>query len=113
MMQKMRLEYELWCPLCESFAPNPLAIVDTTQPAGTILVQSFNRNWSVKSFEESRQTMQKEMLGYIPIKESMQSIAAGRTKSKDMLMDLSNAMKALYMDEYRVSDDVHARREAV
>jgi ABC-type uncharacterized transport system ATPase subunit len=57
--------------------------------------------------------MQKEMLGYIPIKESMQSIAAGRTKSKDMLMDLSNAMKALYMDEYRVSDDVHARREAV
>lgn len=112
-MQKMRLEYELWCPLCESFAPNPLSVDDTTQTDGAFLVQAFPRNWSVKSFEESRQTMQKELLGYIPVKESLQSIAAGRVKSKDMLMDFSNAMKALYMDEYRVSDDVHARREAV
>lgn len=112
-MQKMRLEYELWCPLCESFAPNPLAVDDTTQPAGTFLVQNFNRNVSIKSFEESRQNMQKEVLKFIPIKDTLPSIASARAKSKDVLVDFSNAMKALYMDEYRVSDAVHARREAV
>lgn len=57
--------------------------------------------------------MQEKQLGFIPIKDPLSSIASSHSKSKHILVDFSNAMKALYMDEYLVSDNVHARREAV
>jgi hypothetical protein len=56
--------------------------------------------------------MQQETLGFVPIKTPVPSIVSD-AKSMNLLNDFSNAMKALYLDEYRVSDAVHARREAV
>jgi hypothetical protein len=108
MMQKIRFEYELWCNLCESFAANPF----NTDGSSLFLLQTMNRNWSIKLFEESRHKMQQETLGFVPIKTPVPSIVSD-AKSMNLLNDFSNAMKALYLDEYRVSDAVHARREAV
>jgi hypothetical protein len=111
LLHKMRLEYDLWCPLCESFAPNPVAVDDNSSIS--FLVQTVSKSWQTKMFEDSRRNMQKEVLGFVPVKDPLPSIVASNVKSRDIFTDFSNAMTALYMDEYRVSDDVHSRREAV
>ena len=113
MMRKLRLEYELWCPLCEAFAPNPSTVNDASQSSVCFLVQTLNRQFDIKEFAESRFNMQKKQLGFIPVKDPLPAIASSHARSQHVLVDFSNAMKALYMDEYLVSEAVHARREAV
>jgi hypothetical protein len=117
----MRLEYELWCPLCESFAPNPWATAsgNTTDQHISFLVQSI-KNGDKKGFVDNRRKMQKEVLGFIPHLEKVPQVAKwARNQIKPgcdgmtVFRELSEAMNRLYIDEYEVSEDIHNRRERV
>lgn len=118
-MQKMRLEYELWCPLCEAFAPNPSTTVDEVSQQPISFLSYSSKNGQTKLFIDNRRKMQNEVLGFVPKTEAVASVAAKNSgkstesNGQKFFHDLSEAMESLYADEYQVSEYVHTRRERV
>lgn len=109
MLSKLHAEYELWCPLLEGFAANPLS---SSQPSLFLAQTSIKKN-QLQLFVDNRCRTQKQQLGFIPAKDSLQALATNSAKFMHVFNDFSNAIKTLYIDEYLVSEDVHNRREAV
>jgi hypothetical protein len=104
------LELELWCPLCESFAPSPFD----------------SERWDESHFKkcvESREKMQLDLLGFIPNSTSLEKVLSPNNWNKqnrsmdpvavEVLNRLSASMGELYQREYLVSDRIHKQRELV
>jgi len=117
---KIRLEFDLWCPLMDSFAPSPF-----NNDADSLCV-SFNEfpqhvtSSHHKKCIKNRQKMELEGMGFVPDETPLE-----RTLFKgnnNQLMDrgavhtfnsLSTAMGKLYEEKYMVSDRVLEQREMV
>lgn len=116
---KMRLEYELWCELCESFAPNPFDIDDEEKSNGA------NDNISsratkypqpithvhINKCKQSCAKMQKEILGFVPIKNMFSVIEHSKKQGPSegpsegpsgtsLCANLSKAMETIFNTEY-------------
>jgi hypothetical protein len=105
LMLKLQLEYELWCPFTESFAPLPPGVT-----SHNILKAS------VEDCRESRSKMQEQILGFIPQSRRVLSIAKdhrSRANHRKIFKDLTFAMNELYIAEYAVSEKVWKRREKI
>ena len=112
-LAKIRLEYDLWCPLTESFAPNPFSTSndELLKLPGVLAFypHSITKD-RVKECDDSVQKMQKEVMGFVPVKTK----GLNRKKNgRSYLQELSTAMNQIYMEDYAVSDQVWKRRESV
>lgn len=120
------MELELWCPLCETFAPSPFN-KDTDRL--TVNFDDFplpiNAAHSRKC-AESRQKMQLDSLGFVPSFKTLEQVLTPKEKARqgqtnrgmdptavDALNRLSASMGELYQREYMVSDQIHKQRELV
>ena len=115
-MSKMRLEYHLWCPLTETFAPNPFGT--SHHPDGILPgdVSNFPNNVTKnieKKCVDSRNKQRKELLGFIPNSSKVDTLGVRKKNNSDFLRELSSAMNQIYLEEYAVSDAVWKRREKV
>ena len=114
----MKLEYELWCPLTESFAPNPFAKVKDDESFVSIDLSSFptSAGNALLKCQESRHLMQKEVLGFIPQSRPILPSAKEyrwKKNNRNFFNEVSSAMNEIYQNEYAVSDQVMKRRENV
>lgn len=127
-LAQIRLEYELWCPFIESFAPNPYPHITSVVKADAALTQIAKLPGDLSGFpypisnqhlmkcHNSRCKMQQEVMGFIP--QSRPIIASAKDyrwkkEGRNFFKELSSAMNELYHDEYAVSDKVWKRREKV
>jgi len=123
---KLRLEHELWCPLCETFAPTP--------PNVQFINNSTSKDqeeWR-KTYKKQKQLMQKEILGFVPAdnihvetllhpaKHEQVKTIPGATPTKQpptrgsmVLQSLSISMANLYHTELSPGADFYATRERV
>lgn len=113
LLSTIRLEYELWCPLCEAFAPNPF--VETNFEASKMPgnVSAFPYPAGKEHFQmcrSSREEMQQRVLGFVPNLDGIGELTKGGT---NFFLDLSSAMNEMYTNEYAVSEKVWRRREQV
>ncbi len=100
-ISKLRMEYELWCPICEQSAPGPLKAV------------------SASSFAESKHQMQKTILGFIPdervlaFSRNKDNLVERHSKALTVLCALTTSMHAIYEIELSPSSDFYKAREKV
>ena len=123
LLSKIRLEYELYCPLCEAFAPNPFARSDDEVSKMPGDVSAFPHPVGTQHVQlcvESRRKMQLQVLGFVPKFDSIPSLISKSKKwgkkpivTLDFFEDLTSAIDNLYNDEYAVSEEVFRRREHV
>lgn len=107
----MKLEFELWCPLTESFAPNPFQAKDDD-----LFAFSNSTATTIMTCQESRHNLQKEVLGFIPQSRPILPSAKEyrwKKNNRNFFAELSSAMNEIYENEYAVSDQVLKRREKV
>lgn len=127
---RARLELELWCPLCESFAPSPF---NKDPDAICVNVDDFPQQMNPAQFRkcaDSRSKMQLESLGFVPNFTTLEQVLAPKEEKArqghkpnraggmdptavDAMNRLSAAMGELYQREYMVSDQIHRQREMV
>ena len=117
-LSKMKLEYELWCPLTESFAPNPFAKAKDNNSLISLDLSSFptSAENAVLKCQESRRKLQAEALGFIPQSRPILPSAKEyrwKKNNRNLFKELSSAMTEVYQNEYAVSDQVLKRREKV
>ncbi|KAL7454836.1 hypothetical protein ACHAWC_006435, partial [Mediolabrus comicus] len=113
LISTIRLEYELWCPLCEAFGLNPF--VKTTFVASKMPgnVSAFPYPATREHYQmcrDSKQEMQQTVLGFVPKLDSVEELSKG---SRDFFLDLSSGMNELYANEFFVSEKIWKRREQV
>lgn len=131
LLSKVRLEYKLWCPLIEKFAPNPFVPAGKGDDEALVLpgdVSAYPHTVTKKHEErcqESRARMQRELLGFVPNHSRIHGPARARTNGsaresrrekkhvRDAMRELSAAMSALFRAEYHVTDAALCRREVV
>jgi len=121
LLSKIQLEYELWCPMTEAFAPNIYASKKGSKPGPGLPgdVSAFPNPVGkdhVKKCQESRNNMQEQVLGFIPQSRQVLPSAKGyqwKKAGRNFFKELSSAMSEIYHDEYAVSDKVWKRRERV
>ena len=116
LVSTIRLEYELWCPLCDAFAPNPF--VETKFEASRMPgnVSAFPYPAGKEHYQmcrSSKEKMQQSVLGFVPKLDNVGEIAREGKKGRDFFLDLSSAMNEMYTNEYAVSEKVWRRREQV
>jgi hypothetical protein len=109
---KLRLEYELWCPLCESFATNPYEVIekignihedDHSQEIRSCRYPHPISDSHIKRCIRSREKMQRDILGFVPQKRDFPMIEHDqRIKQNGTLLcsNLSKAMEKMYNEEY-------------
>ena len=115
-LTKLRLEYELWCPICEAFAPNPFLNKQSGTSSNTGSTHVFPYPYPItpqhfRQCVQSRNEFQVSMLGFLPRTETLQQLLAhkgsavagkvigqGRpiTSGNTALQRLSTVMNRLY-----------------
>ncbi len=119
LLSKINLEFELWCPLTESFAPNPYSKKNDDANNTPIDLSSLPNSVGsvvVKMCRDSRHNMQKQNLGFIPQSRLILPSAKEyqwKRHNRNLFKELSSAMNEIYQAEYAVSDQVLKRREKV
>lgn len=121
LITKMRLEYELWCPLCEEFAvPGETGANMWYEP-----LQSLPHTITPDHFRictEARAKMQIRILGFDPNITRLENVLypnrAGKTRQMNpaavsVFNQLSAAMGHLYQDVYTTADRIHQQREMI
>ena len=120
LVTKLRLEYELWCPLCEEFAvPGDSAAKMWYEP-----LQSLPHSITADHFRlctEARSKMQLRILGFDPNTTKLESIlypARGRNRQMNpsavsVFNQLSAAMGHLYQDVYTTAERIYQQREII
>lgn len=116
LLSTIRLEYELWCPLCDAFAPNPF--VETKFEASKMPgnVSAFPYPATKEHYQmcrSNKEEMQLTVLGFVPKLDNVGELSRGGKKGRDFFLDLSSAMNEIYTNEYAVSEKVWRRREQV
>ena len=119
LITKMRLEYELWCPLCEEFAIPGEANMwyePLQNLPHTITPDHF------RQCTEARAKMQVRILGFDPNNTRLENVLypnrAGKTRQMNpaavsVFNQLSAAMGHLYQDVYTTADRIHQQREMI
>ena len=131
LVNKLRLEFELWCPLCEEFA------VPTTGEVADFKVMWYeplmNLGHSITADDfrickEARSKMQIRILGFQPNTMTLSSIVYPQSRRAQgasnctpqmsptavaVLNQLSSAMGQLYQDLYTTADRIHRQREYI
>ena len=114
---KCWLEYQLYCPFVEAFAPNPFgkAAWGIPKPPHAINQDHF------AICRGARERMQKDVLGFIPRTDTLPNVfhrlpfeRYGLDESRnpsDVVKALSDAILNVYDREYRVSPEVSQMRE--
>jgi DNA polymerase sigma len=120
LLAKIRLEYELWCPLSESFARSPW---NRNESFLCVDFQAFPQLVSQACIQQCvnrRQLLQKENLNFVPNRSTLKDLVMSSAQPQAMnrkvveaLNNLSGAMGQLYQDEYMVGDRVMQQREMV
>ncbi|KAK1736953.1 terminal uridilyltransferase [Skeletonema marinoi] len=116
LLSTMRLEYELWCPLCDAFAPIPFVKTkfEASKMPGNVSAFPYPAGKDhYQMCRSSKEEMQQTMLGFVPQVDNVGEIARGGKKGRDFFLDLSSAMNEMYTNEYAVSEKVWRRREQV
>lgn len=120
LITKMRLEYELWCPLCEEFAiPGDSDAKMWYEP-----LSSLSHTVTAEHFRfctEARSKMQLRILGFDPNKSRLDQILypkRGPNRQMDpaavnAFNQLSGAMGQLYQDVYVTADRIIQQREMI
>jgi hypothetical protein len=121
LITKMRLEYELWCPLCEEFAiPGESGANMWYEP-----LQSLPHTITPDHFRlctDARSKMQIRILGFDPNTTKLENVLypnrAARTRQMNpaavsVFNQLSAAMGHLYQDVYTTADRIHQQREMI
>jgi hypothetical protein len=121
LITKMRLEYELWCPLCEEFAiPSESGANMWYEP-----LQNLPHTITPEHFRlctEARAKMQIRILGFDPNITRLENVLypnrAGKTRQMNpaavsVFNQLSAAMGHLYQDVYTTADRIHQQREMI
>lgn len=124
-MTKIRLEIELYCPLCEAFAPSPF---NSDADALFTCMDDFPDPVEASHFKQataSREKIQQDWLGFVPNSIPLERVlfsekASSNEQSRSMnpvavgvFNRLSKAMGELFQQEYMVSDRIHQQRELV
>jgi len=120
LITKMKLEYELWCPLCEEFAvPGEAEGQMWYEPLrdmpNTVTAEHF------RVCSEARSKMQQRILGFDPNPSTMEQVlypGRGRNRPMDpgavnVFNQLSSAMGKLYQDVYQTADRILRQRELI
>jgi len=111
---KLKLEFQLWCPLCECFAPNPFECHSHASTRNDKASLNFPYPISDKHFDlchKSRSKMQLDILGFVPKTAPLQQVL--QNNSHNICQDLTLAMKSYYKTAYLASNDIQKRREEV
>lgn len=121
LITKLRLEFELWCPLCEEFA----MLGDSGQQMWYEPLTRFSQpitNDHFKVCTDARSKMQIRILGFDPNTTRLDSIlyTANRDGTRQMNAGavncfncLSSSMGQLYQDVYFTADSILQQREAI
>lgn len=120
LITKLRLEYELWCPLCEEFAVPG----DSDAKMWYAPLSSLPHSITPDHFRfctEARSKMQQRILGFDPNTMRLENILypnRGRNRQMNpaavnVFNQLSGAMGQLYHDVYTTADKIHQRREMI
>eukprot|EP00529_Nitzschia_sp_RCC80_P007556 CAMPEP_0113442734 /NCGR_PEP_ID=MMETSP0014_2-20120614/1765_1 /TAXON_ID=2857 /ORGANISM="Nitzschia sp." /LENGTH=1402 /DNA_ID=CAMNT_0000333647 /DNA_START=669 /DNA_END=4874 /DNA_ORIENTATION=+ /assembly_acc=CAM_ASM_000159 len=119
LITKLRLEYELWCPLCEEFAvPGDQgdAIVMWYQPLNN-LSQPISAD-HFRMCQEARSKMQLRILGFVPNTTSTKNLLYQNQNQMNSVAvnsfnQLSSSMGKLYQDVYFTADRIFQQREKI
>lgn len=99
-IKNIRLEYELWCIWCESFAPSPFEKVNDDDEKGSFLqLKTPYHSISEQDFEacqKSKMKMQKDTFGFILFQEPIDG-----TKAKGLLSSLLHSLSAAIADQFK------------
>ena len=117
-LTQIQLEYELWCPFTEAFAPNPYPRTnhESSKLPGDVTAFPYPVGKEhVQKCHESRGIMQEKVMGFVPQSCPIlpSRLGAWKKEGRNFFKDLSSAMNEVYHDEYAVSDKVWQRRERV
>ncbi len=113
-VMKLRLEYELWCDLCESFAPNPFEVIDENDHQIKIKYPHPITNAHISRCKQSCSKMQKEVLGYEPKRTCFASLEHSLQTEQNktaLVTNLSNAMENLFNTEYAPTIENYERKK--
>lgn len=120
LITKLRLEYELWCPLCEEFAVPG----DSTDQMWYEPINKFTQPITADHFRictEARSKMQVKILGFDPNTTRLENIlypSRGRNRQMNpvavnVFNQLSSSMGQLYQDVYFTADRILQQRESI
>jgi hypothetical protein len=110
-IQKIRLEYELWCGFCESFADNPWVdeneFEDVADSKGIFRCPHPVTEDHFSMCRKNVADMQTNLLGFIPSRVSLAK------RNKKIFEELSTSLRDWYKKEYAMSPDAQQQREKV
>jgi hypothetical protein len=120
LVSKLRLEYELWCPLCEEFAiPSDSPDVKMWYEPLSNLPHSLTAE-HFRFCTDARSKMQVRILGFDPNTTRLENILYPNRRSRQMnpaavnvFNQLSGAMGQLYQEVYATEDRIHQQREMI
>jgi len=113
-VKKLELDYSLWCPLCESFAPNPFEEEVRQGDKDSVIVLKYPNPILPKHFhvcESRRAEMQRDILGFVvktaSIEDELKQNSSKGQEKLGFITKLSGAMEKLYDEEYgAISADI-------
>ncbi|KAG7369148.1 Cid1 family poly A polymerase [Nitzschia inconspicua] len=120
LITKLRLEYELWCPLCEEFAvPGDNNNMMWYEPINRMPQPITTEHFRVCN--EARSKMQLRILGFDPNFQRLESILyPARDRNRQMnpvavnvFNQLSSSMGQLYQEVYFTGDKILQQREMI
>ena len=109
-IKKLELEYNLWCPLCENFAPNPYE--EERGDGSTSINYPYPiHHRHIRACMESRSNMQQETLGF-QVKTALLTPSSYQNES-GVCVRLTRSMEKLYDAEYGASSALILRKKAL
>ena len=121
LITKLRLEFELWCPLCEEFAvPGENSQQMWYAPLGKFSQPITNDHFQVCI--EARSKMQIRILGFDPNTTRLDNVLYSSNRAGNRQMNpgavqcfnqLSSSMGQLYKDVYFTADSILQQREII
>jgi len=121
LITKLRLEFELWCPLCEEFAVPG----ENNQQMWYAPLSKFSQPITNEHFQiciEARSKMQIRILGFDPNTARLENVLFTSNRNGNRQMNpgavncfnqLSSSMGQLYQDVYFTADSILQQREAI
>ena len=105
-IKKMDLEYQLWCPICESFAPNPFEkVVEDDKLLGTVVQLQYPYPIKAEHFEacrKSKKEMQEKLCDFTV--SDISNVYSRR--NTNLLNSLSSAMVQRFQQDCQSPDSI-------
>mmetsp|Transcript_1337 Transcript_1337/g.2420 ORF Transcript_1337/g.2420 Transcript_1337/m.2420 type:complete len:1155 (+) Transcript_1337:142-3606(+) len=109
-IKKLELEYNLWCPLCERFAPNPFE-VEHGDGSFTINYPYPISQKHHKACLESKAKMQEEIIGFIVKTTPITQVSYQEESS--VCTQLTKDIEMFYNSEYGSNSSLYYRKKAL